>query len=84
MNTTQPQLIMQRWHLVQHELLPELKAQVGPRTPVPEGSARSGSGRHGTLARPVPTAESVAETSVPETPTPQSFSGQPWDADFQA
>jgi hypothetical protein len=33
MNTTQPQLIMQRWHLVQHELLPELKAQVGPLTP---------------------------------------------------
>jgi hypothetical protein len=38
MNTTQPQLIMQRWHVVQHEVLPELKAQVGPRTPVPEGS----------------------------------------------
>ncbi|MBL8375608.1 transposase [Accumulibacter sp.] len=33
MNTTQPQLIMQRWHVVQHELLPELKAQVGPLTP---------------------------------------------------
>ena len=33
MNTTQPQLIMQRWHLVQHELLPELQAQVGPLTP---------------------------------------------------
>jgi len=33
MNTTQPQRIMQRWYLVQHELLPELKAQVGPLTP---------------------------------------------------
>jgi IS5 family transposase len=33
MNTTQPQLIMQRWHVVQHELLPELQAQVGPLTP---------------------------------------------------
>jgi IS5 family transposase len=33
MNTTQPQRIMQRWHVVQHELLPELKAQVGPLTP---------------------------------------------------
>jgi IS5 family transposase len=33
MKTTQPQLIMQRWHVVQHELLPELKAQVGPLTP---------------------------------------------------
>lgn len=33
MNTTQPQRIMQRWHLVQHELLPELQAQVGPLTP---------------------------------------------------
>ncbi len=33
MNTTQPQLIMQRWHVVQHELLPELKAEVGPLTP---------------------------------------------------
>ena len=33
MNTTQPQLIMQRWHVVQHELLPDLQAQVGPLTP---------------------------------------------------
>jgi len=33
MNATQPQLIMQRWHVVQHELLPELKAEVGPLTP---------------------------------------------------
>jgi hypothetical protein len=33
MNTTQPQRIMQRWHVVQHELLPELKAEVGPLTP---------------------------------------------------
>jgi hypothetical protein len=24
---------MQRWHMVQHELLPELTAQVGPWTP---------------------------------------------------
>ena len=33
MNTTQPQQIMQRWHVIQHELLPELKEQVGPLTP---------------------------------------------------
>ena len=33
MDTTQPQPIMQRWHVVQHELLPELQAQVGPLTP---------------------------------------------------
>ena len=33
MDTPQPQPIMQRWHVVQHELLPELQAQVGPLTP---------------------------------------------------
>ena len=27
MDTIQPHLIMQRWHVVQHELLPELKAE---------------------------------------------------------
>ncbi len=33
MNTTQPQQIIQRWHVIQHELLPELKEQEGPLTP---------------------------------------------------
>ncbi|MBK7954696.1 MAG: transposase [Candidatus Accumulibacter sp.] len=33
MNTTQPQQIMQRWHVIQHELLPELTDQFGPLTP---------------------------------------------------
>lgn len=33
MDTTQRQLILQRWNVVQHELLPELKDQVGPLTP---------------------------------------------------
>ncbi len=33
MDTTQPQQIMQRWHVIQHELLPELAEQFGPLTP---------------------------------------------------
>ena len=33
MNTTQRHLIMQRWNVVQHELIPELKGQVGTLTP---------------------------------------------------
>lgn len=33
MDTTERQLIMQRWNVVQHELLPELKEQAGPLTP---------------------------------------------------
>ena len=33
MDTTQRQLIMQRWKVARHELLPELKDQVGPLTP---------------------------------------------------
>ncbi len=33
MDTTQRQLIMQRWQVIQHELLPELKEQVGALTP---------------------------------------------------
>ena len=33
MDTTQRALIMQRWNVVQHELLPELKEQVGALTP---------------------------------------------------
>jgi len=33
MNATQRDLIMQRWHVVQHELLPELRNDVGTLTP---------------------------------------------------
>lgn len=33
MNATRRDLLMQRWNLVQHELLPELRAEVGPLTP---------------------------------------------------
>jgi hypothetical protein len=33
MDTTQPQQIMQRWHVIQHELLPELAEQFGGLTP---------------------------------------------------
>jgi hypothetical protein len=32
MDTTQRELIMQRWNVIQHELLPELSAE-GPLTP---------------------------------------------------
>jgi len=33
MNATKRQLIMQRWNVIQHELLPELRNDVGPLTP---------------------------------------------------
>ena len=33
MNATRRDLIMQRWNVVQHELLPELRNEVGPLTP---------------------------------------------------
>ncbi|MBO3704306.1 MAG: transposase [Candidatus Accumulibacter sp.] len=33
MDTTQPQQIMQRWHVIQHELMPELAEQFGELTP---------------------------------------------------
>lgn len=33
MDTTQPQRIMQRWHVIQYELIPELAEQFGPLTP---------------------------------------------------
>ena len=33
MNATRPELIMQRWKVIQHELLPELRDQVGTLTP---------------------------------------------------
>lgn len=33
MNATQRELILQRWNVIQHELLPELKNEVGPLTP---------------------------------------------------
>jgi hypothetical protein len=33
MDTTQRQRIMQRWYVIQHELLPELAEQYGPLTP---------------------------------------------------
>jgi hypothetical protein len=33
MNATRPDLIMQRWNVVQHELLPELRNEVGTLTP---------------------------------------------------
>ncbi|CAH1197032.1 hypothetical protein NTGBS_220019 [Candidatus Nitrotoga sp. BS] len=32
-NTTQRSEIMQCWHVLQHELLPELKSEVGALTP---------------------------------------------------
>lgn len=33
MNTTRPEQMMQRWNIIQHELLPELKNEVGELTP---------------------------------------------------
>jgi len=33
MNATKRQMIMQRWNVIQHELLPELRNDVGPLTP---------------------------------------------------
>jgi hypothetical protein len=33
MNTTQRSGIMQRWQVVQHELMPELRSEVGSLTP---------------------------------------------------
>jgi len=33
MNTTRAELIMQRWNVIQHDLLPELRNDVGPLTP---------------------------------------------------
>lgn len=33
MNATQRDLIMQRWNVVEHELFPELRHDVGPLTP---------------------------------------------------
>ncbi len=33
MNATRPELIMQRWNVIQHELLPEMRDQVGGLTP---------------------------------------------------
>jgi hypothetical protein len=33
MNATRPQLIMQRWNVIQHELLPELRSELGTLTP---------------------------------------------------
>jgi hypothetical protein len=33
MNASRPELIMQRWNVIQHELLPELREQVGTLTP---------------------------------------------------
>ena len=33
MNATRPTLIMQRWNVIQHELLPEMRDQVGSLTP---------------------------------------------------
>lgn len=33
MDAIRPHMIMQRWSVVQHELLPELKSEVGPLTP---------------------------------------------------
>lgn len=33
MNAAQRQLILQRWNVIQHELLPELKNEAGPLTP---------------------------------------------------
>ena len=33
MNATRRELIMQRWNVIQHELLPELREQIGTLTP---------------------------------------------------
>lgn len=33
MDTTRRDLIMQRWNVIQHELLPELRGEVGTLTP---------------------------------------------------
>ena len=33
MDATRQELIMQRWKVIQHELLPELRDEVGPLTP---------------------------------------------------
>lgn len=33
MDATRPQLIMQRWNVIQHELLPELRSELGTLTP---------------------------------------------------
>jgi len=33
MNAKRHKLIMQRWNVIQHELLPELRNDVGPLTP---------------------------------------------------
>ena len=33
MNTTSRDLMMQRWNVIQHELLPELRDEVGALTP---------------------------------------------------
>jgi hypothetical protein len=33
MDTTQPNLILQRWNAIQHELLPELRSELGALTP---------------------------------------------------
>lgn len=33
MNATRRDLILQRWHVIQHEVLPELKQDLGPTTP---------------------------------------------------
>jgi len=33
MDATRQELIMQRWKVIQHELLPELRGEVGPLTP---------------------------------------------------
>lgn len=33
MNATRRELIMQRWNVIQHELLPELREQMGALTP---------------------------------------------------
>jgi hypothetical protein len=47
MNATQRELILQRWNVIQHELLPELKNEVGPLTPKLErGHPHPGMGAH--------------------------------------
>ena len=33
MNTTQRTLVMERWNVLQHELMPELKLECGALTP---------------------------------------------------
>ena len=33
MNATQSAQILQRWNVIQHELIPELRYEVGPLTP---------------------------------------------------